>query len=71
MPADINEVFFAAVGDVHGHMNRMVNDLRHATEVFHRQFDFVLQVGDFEPHRDEADLATMAAPASASTAARS
>lgn len=63
MPTDINEVFFAAVGDVHGHMNQMVNHLRHSTEVFHRQFDLVLQVGDFEPHRDEADLATMAAPA--------
>lgn len=28
-----------------------------------RRLDFVLQVGDFEPHRDEADLSTMAAPA--------
>jgi lariat debranching enzyme len=63
MSASPNEVVFAAVGDVHGNMNRMVNDLRHQAEVRHRQFDFVLQVGDFEPHRDEADLATMAAPA--------
>ncbi|QSQ25890.1 metallophosphoesterase [Pyxidicoccus parkwayensis] len=63
MPTSATQVFFAAVGDVHGHMNRMVNHLRHATDVFHQQFDFVLQVGDFEPHRDEADLATMAAPA--------
>ena len=28
-----------------------------------KSLDFVLQVGDFEPHCDEADLATMAAPA--------
>ncbi|MFP2906097.1 metallophosphoesterase [Pyxidicoccus sp. 3LFB2] len=57
------DIVFAAVGDVHGHINRMVNELRHQAAVRHRQFDFVLQVGDFEPHRDEADLATMAAPA--------
>ncbi|MFY2558756.1 metallophosphoesterase [Corallococcus terminator] len=54
---------FAAVGDVHGRMNRMVSFLQSWTKNAHRELAFVLQVGDFEPHRDEADLATMAAPA--------
>lgn len=55
--------YFAAVGDVHGRMNRMVSFLQSWTKTAHRELAFVLQVGDFEPHRDEADLATMAAPA--------
>jgi predicted phosphodiesterase len=63
MPAPRDELFFAAVGDVHGDMRRMVRFLEDWTERHRRQLDFVLQVGDFEPHRDEADLATMAAPA--------
>ncbi len=63
MPAHPHELFFAAVGDVHGHMDRMVDHLRSLTKRYRRQLDFVLQVGDFEPHRHEADLATMAAPA--------
>lgn len=63
MPTHSPEVVFAAVGDVHGHMNRMVDHLQHQAEALRRPFDFVLQVGDFEPHRDEADLATMSAPA--------
>lgn len=63
MPTHAQEVVFAAVGDVHGHMNRMVDQLRHQSEVLRRPFDFILQVGDFEPHRDAADLATMSAPA--------
>ncbi len=54
--------FFAAVGDVHGHMQRMVSHLSAWEERTRSPLDFVLQVGDFEPHRDDADLATMAAP---------
>ena len=54
--------FFAAVGDVHGHFYRMVN-LLHSWEVkTGHNLEFILQVGDFEPHRHEADLSTMAAP---------
>ncbi|WP_338866455.1 metallophosphoesterase [Myxococcus stipitatus] len=54
---------FAAVGDVHGRMNRMVSFLQSWSKRARRDLAFVLQVGDFEPHRDEADLATMSAPA--------
>ncbi|MCP3103645.1 metallophosphoesterase [Myxococcus sp. K15C18031901] len=57
------ERYFAAVGDVHGHMDRMVRELQAWTRHARRELAFVLQVGDFEPHRSEADLATMSAPA--------
>lgn len=53
----------AAVGDVHGHMHAMVRLLQAWQRRSGRAIDLVLQVGDFEAHRDEADLATMAAPA--------
>ncbi|MGE0710544.1 MAG: metallophosphoesterase [Planctomycetota bacterium] len=53
---------FAAVGDVHGEMDLMVELLRER-EASHGPFEFVLQVGDLEPHRHEQDLASMAAPA--------
>lgn len=57
-----NRILFAVVGDVHGAMKRMVQ-LLHQWEIkHHRSLDFVLQLGDFEPHRHEQDLATMAAP---------
>ena len=55
-------MFFAAVGDVHGHMHAMVALLRDWEEASGETLGFVLQVGDFEPHRHEDDLATMAAP---------
>ncbi|MCY1073229.1 metallophosphoesterase [Archangium lansingense] len=54
---------FAAVGDVHGHMHRMVRCVQDKAAKARRVPAFVLQVGDFEPHRHEADLATMSAPA--------
>lgn len=41
----------------------MVSHLTAWEERSRRPLDFVLQVGDFEPHRHDADLATMAAPA--------
>ncbi|MBN8231781.1 metallophosphoesterase [Corallococcus macrosporus] len=55
--------YFAAVGDVHGHMHAMVRLLEGWSSRTGKLLAFVLQVGDFEPHRDDADLATMAAPA--------
>lgn len=55
-------ITFAAVGDVHGQMHAMVRLLQGVERRLGRALDFVLQVGDFEPHRHEADLATMAAP---------
>lgn len=62
MSGNFQEVYFAAVGDVHGHMNAMVEMLTSWEKATCRKLEFVLQVGDFEPHRDEKDLATMAAP---------
>lgn len=54
---------FAVVGDVHGEMWAMIRLLCGWEKSRGRRLEFVLQVGDFEPHRDERDLATMAAPA--------
>ncbi|RYX81146.1 metallophosphoesterase [bacterium] len=59
MPSSI----FAVVGDVHGAMWTMIRLLSGWEKSRKRRLDFVLQVGDFEPHRDEDDLSTMAAPA--------
>ncbi len=56
-------IHFAAVGDVHGHMDAMVDLVAGWERRSGVELSFVLQVGDFEPHRDERDLATMAAPA--------
>jgi lariat debranching enzyme len=58
-----NETFFAAVGDVHGHHHEMVRLVTERESQAGERIAFVLQVGDFEPHRDEADLESMAAPA--------
>ncbi|NOK17096.1 metallophosphoesterase [Corallococcus carmarthensis] len=55
--------YFAAVGDVHGQMHAMVRLVEGWSARTGKPLAFVVQVGDFEPHRDEADLATMAAPA--------
>lgn len=63
MNSRTQDFYFAAVGDVHGRMRRMVQLLQDWSRRAHRPLAFVLQVGDFEPHRHEADLATMAAPA--------
>lgn len=52
------DIFFAGVGDVHGEMYEMLGLLKK----WESQLSFVLQVGDFEPHRHEADLQTMDAP---------
>ena len=58
----MDELYFAVVGDVHGYHNRMVAQLKKCEKRLGRTFDFVLQVGDFEAHRDEDDLRTMSAP---------
>ena len=54
---------FAVVGDVHGDHWKMIGLLNGWEKARKKSLDFVLQVGDFEPHRHEEDLATMAAPA--------
>ncbi len=55
-------VRFAVVGDVHGAHRAMRASVRGREERLGVSVDFVIQVGDFEPHRDEVDVATMAAP---------
>ncbi|GAB4543033.1 MAG: hypothetical protein Tsb0014_36270 [Pleurocapsa sp.] len=60
-----DKIYFAAVGDVHGDMYTMYTmlGLLQSWEKKHQQsLSFVLQVGDFEPHRDSEDLMTMDAP---------
>ena len=54
---------FAVVGDIHGDHWAMIRLLQGWEKSRKKSLDFVLQVGDFEPHRSETDLATMAAPA--------
>jgi len=56
--SNTQDIFFAAVGDVHGNMHSMVRDLKAWEKKHNHQLAFVLQVGDFEPQRDEADLVT-------------
>ena len=56
-----NSLMVAAVGDVHGQHHAMVDLVERAADAAGVRPDVVLQVGDFEPHRHEADVATMAA----------
>ncbi|MGD1805215.1 metallophosphoesterase [Dapis sp. BLCC M126] len=56
------DIFFAVVGDVHGYIYTMIDLLQQWENSSNQQLAFILQVGDFEPHRHEADLATMDAP---------
>ncbi|GBE93131.1 metallophosphoesterase [Nostoc cycadae] len=58
----MEEFFFAAVGDVHGHIKTMIKLLSKWESLLGKKLAFILQVGDFEPHRHEADLSTMSAP---------
>ncbi len=62
MPDLAQPLIFAVVGDVHGHMEKMVSFLVDWTRETGKSLSFVLQVGDFEPHRHDADLATMHGP---------
>eukprot|EP00419_Tripos_fusus_P022021 CAMPEP_0172721510 /NCGR_PEP_ID=MMETSP1074-20121228/79228_1 /TAXON_ID=2916 /ORGANISM="Ceratium fusus, Strain PA161109" /LENGTH=405 /DNA_ID=CAMNT_0013547265 /DNA_START=58 /DNA_END=1275 /DNA_ORIENTATION=+ len=61
-PACAVKCRFAVVGDVHGQFSSMVALVQRWESLHRLRIDFVLQVGDLEPHRDEADLSTMAAP---------
>jgi lariat debranching enzyme len=56
------DIYFATVGDIHGQISKMLGLLEKWTKKYQQKLDFVLQVGDFEPHRHEADLVTMDAP---------
>jgi hypothetical protein len=57
-----HEFIIAAVGDVHGHFRALVRLLVDWEKKSGLKIDLVLQVGDLEPHRHEADLETMSAP---------
>ena len=57
-----SELYFAAVGDVHGHIYTMMGLLQSWERKNQKSLAFVLQVGDFEAHRHEDDLLTMDAP---------
>jgi hypothetical protein len=54
---------FAVVGDVHGEMHTMVRLLQEWERTNQERLSFVLQVGDFQPIRDAADLASTPVPA--------
>ena len=55
---------FCAVGDVHGQFSKVLQLIKRweLANGGPGTVSFVLQVGDMEPHRDEDDLASMAAP---------
>ena len=55
-------IYFAAIGDVHGDIYTMLGLLQNWEIKHQKKLSFVLQVGDFEPHRDLADLATIDTP---------
>jgi len=56
-------IYFAAVGDVHGAMHLLVEQIEMLQNTSSIRLEFVLQVGDFQPVRDENDLTTMNIPA--------
>lgn len=53
---------FLAIGDVHGQWHCVVDAINEATEILGHASDLVLQVGDAEALRNEADLATVHVP---------
>ncbi|CAK0761665.1 lariat debranching enzyme [Gammaproteobacteria bacterium] len=55
-------IFFAAVGDIHGHVHRMVELVTEIAQKAGVSISFVLQVGDFQPIRNETDLESMPCP---------
>ncbi len=56
------DIYFAVVGDVYGDIYTMLGLLQNWTIKHQQSLSFVLQVGDFEPHRNLDDVATMDAP---------
>lgn len=53
---------FLAIGDVHGHWDRVIEAIKSATEILGHFPDLVLQVGDAEALRNEADLDAVHTP---------
>ena len=56
------DLYFAAVGDVHGNIYTMLGLLQSWEKKHGKSLSFVFQVGDFEAHRHQEDLLTMDAP---------
>jgi lariat debranching enzyme len=54
--------YLVVVGDVHGSHDAMTDRLAVVTARLGRPPGIMIQVGDFEPHRNEKDLAGMACP---------
>jgi len=57
-----SDIYFAAVGDVHGNIYTMLGLLQSWSQKHQKELSFVLQVGDFEAHRHAQDLLSMDAP---------
>lgn len=55
-------IIIAACGDVHGRMHQMQEQLLQVEQCTGLQIDLVLQVGDFQPIRNEHDLASLKVP---------
>ena len=53
---------FLAIGDVHGHWDRVIDVIGLATDILGHLPDLVLQVGDAEALRTKEDLATVHVP---------
>ncbi len=54
---------FLAIGDVHGHWTQVISAIESATHILGHSPDLVLQVGDAEALRNEADLDAVHTPA--------
>ena len=54
---------FLAIGDVHGQLHCVIDAIESATDILGHAPDLVLQVGDAEALRNEADLETVYVPA--------
>ena len=50
---------FLAIGDVHGQWHCVIDAIESATDILSHAPDLVLQVGDAEALRNEADLETV------------
>lgn len=53
---------FLAIGDVHGNWTRVIEAIQSATDILGHSPDMVLQVGDAEALRSEAEMAMVAGP---------
>lgn len=59
---DASGLIFAALGDLHGHLDAGIQLLQEVERRLKLRISFVLQTGDFEAHRYTSDLESMYAP---------